>query len=354
MTLFSPFNSKARRYNNGDAPFILVDLYTDDPARGDSHGYIGLATRVAEQTGGRVSVIDDQSLKLAYPDHPEGLYGHQLRLMDLFNKEGCPDFFFARHAHAEALNYLSKNGSGVHVSSINEYLRPGFWTRVRHTFNPLVPHHLTQTKLYCEGHRFAEEFQELPRPFIGVIYLDGGEDLLMERFSRLRDAYKEATIFLCSAWRTPDVTFERMEKELKACLGSASDRFPVIPFNYSRDLEFLDRDATWNVYPGLLDQADHLFLLGYSESISAEILATGKSFYKHDDSRKYSPNVRKLEDYVPGTKIETKRFKPIDISDDVAAEIVAAQKEQASKGTFGHFVNKIRGKAGKPRGYRRI
>lgn len=355
MKLLPFFNKPARLYNNGKRAFIVVDLNDDDPCRGDSHGYIGMARHIAAKTGGEYLQLDRDTLHMMYPrhDYPKDDHGHQLRLLELFKERGCPDFFFGIHIREMVRDYLDQNGRGIHITSYNEYIKPSLWTKLKYLRHPLVPHHLTRQKLAYEGHHFAETFQEMPRPFIGVVVISG--QCPEEYFKELRNAYDQATIFLCSAWRTPNYHFQQVEKDFRKCFNGVAGRFPVIAHNYSRDQEFLDRNETWNVYPGLLDQADHVFLLGNSESIAAEILATGKSFYQSPLYKKSLSHVRTVDDLKPGQPLKTRHFRPLDISNSIASSMIAAQQEQAASGGFATIADKIRGKAPQTRrGYKRV
>lgn len=313
------------RLYNGETPFVVVDLGHDNPVRGDSHGAIGIARRVSEKVRARMEIIDNNILADLYPE----LKDHPARLTKFFEEKGYPDFMFSRSLYGVP---LSKEGreAGVLINDINESLAGGMLTleeNSKYNSRHIVPHHLTPGILEEEGRRFAEEFGELPRPFIAINFIDLGQEHFnnfLKAMNNIKQAYSEATFFICGCHRTNIARLDEMAVRMKELMGD-DGCFPVITFDYATMIKNNEASDFWNIYRGMLDQADHLIQLGSSMSIFSEALSTGKKVHMMGRdlwNTPKSPFVKHLEIYEAGAPLVTDRIKPIDMTGAIAQAII--------------------------------
>ncbi len=291
----TPDKQEAHGYNAAQ-PYVLVDLGPGNPARGDSNGYRGLAARVAQKIGARLKVIDYNELI----DETPGLESIQDSNWDVriqhrrrtfFDKEGAPDFLFTRFP-GDSADYLGKKGaSGIIISAFNEEI-PGKLGGDNFAKSPeRIPHHLTPEEFAHEGRRFAEEYADLPRPFIGVNLIDHlshKQGLLAGKLADVASAYDGATIFICTCHRTKEYGYDIFMSDLKTAMSALGANFHVVEFNYNDHIAREDRHDFWNPYKGMLDQADHLVQCGYSGSVISESLSAGKVPYSSDEGEYWS------------------------------------------------------------------
>ncbi len=334
---------------NADVPFVLVDIGDDTATRGDTHGYIGLAKRLAERLGAKFKVEDYNSMADRYPhlvatqptDDAYGLSREAVKLQrqrrqTFYDEEGYPDFLFSRTS-SDVWEYLEKKAIGLRISSINEGL-PGrllgtaFYEK---SVNGMViPHHLTPEVLAQEGRRFAEEYAELPRPFIAINLTEAGSDyahLLPQRLGALAAAYESATFFVCTCHRTSDVQRKVfMDLLREQFTGGLKDNFPIVEFDFNHHDTHFGKENYWNIYKGMIDQADHIIQYGSSGSMLAEALSTGKAVhmtsneYNYPGQEKY---LKRIFNYERGEPLVTQRFSPLDLNADCVEALVGIQEE---------------------------
>ncbi len=324
------FVGPVRPYNNAQ-PYVVVNIGKDDPSRGDTHGFIGLARRIGEKIGAKVHVIDNTILsEYGSKGSADGLVPPVLPLRDYFERNGCPDFYLSTTSPG-AVQVMEQMGEGLAVLSYNENIAAYLGMRTG-VFRSHVSHHLTREGLTHEGNRFAEEFAELPRPFIGINLVDaskGERDKAIRHLTALKAAYGEATFFICGTRRTKDDHFNSFTKELQAGLGD-SGRFPVVAFNYREHFENEGAENFWNIYQGMLDQSDHLLQIGDSGSILSECLFTGKAL--HHTTRLASADIVCLEDCILGAPLVTKKITPPDVTGEIASALIARHEQHKHVG----------------------
>ncbi|MDE1153810.1 MAG: ELM1/GtrOC1 family putative glycosyltransferase [Micavibrio sp.] len=335
MAVQQDFNvNAAPPYNNGAKPLVLVDIAHDEPGRGDTHGYIGIARRVAQETNAEFMYVDNHVLEDMYPQ----LRDREERLLQLFEDKGCPDFLFSRWLGFRVHQALEEKGTGVVISNINEQLADSLGMPHRKYPQEIVPHHLSPEELQYQGQRFAEEYQELPRPFIGVNLVsmnEGGTASLAERLAALKNAYPEATFFICSCHRTDERAQRHFMKMLREGLQGSEDKFPVVEFDYKAQMAQQGQHNFWNPYVGLIDQADHLIVAGTSMSMISEPLVAGRTVHTTEE-HVYKASVEKgylrpLSGYPLGIALRTHNITPVDMTGECAERIIqrhAKMKEQ--------------------------
>ncbi len=285
-----PFNTRSKQlYNRHGKPFVLVNLAGDEPSRGDSHGYIGIAQRIAKKIGAEFMCVDTAALDEMYPHlilKPNETFGYsyryEIQLQQLMKDKGMPDFFFNRTLSHNMHDFISRGGGkGIAVVSINESL-PSLISADKEWKATLAPHHLTKEILEHEGRIFAENFEELPRPFIGFA-LGALTQEHIDEVQRRLDGFEAqtptATFFTVSSHRTVEAIHDRFSKTLKSRFAQAAELFPVISFDYNEAVQNDGASNFWNPYKGLVAQADHFIVLGSSASMRSERLASGWSVH---------------------------------------------------------------------------
>lgn len=346
---------------NGKRPFVLVDISDDEPSRGDVHGFVGLAKRVAEKAGAEYLQLDNATMEQMFPDIPSlagdpGGHKRVERFRRLFNEKGCPDFYFSTKNNTGVLDILNSRASGVAVRAINESIAPHLRDHgilgENDVPNIFVPHHLTPAVLSFEGRKFAAEFAEMPRPFIGILAatISYSNLSLAERIGGLQESYPEATVFVCSSRRAQSADVARFSRELEESLTGG--KFHVVTFDYCLQMQNEGAGNFWNPYIGLLDQADHLIMTGDSYSIHSEVMATGKTL--HIDNAYFChngpPRFKKLETYRKGEPLNTEHTTPLDVTDNLADAIIRLHRKNAAEVgpslALRKAVNKLKAKAG--------
>ncbi len=337
------FAQKSTPYN-AKQPYVLVDLGPSNPVRGDSHGYRGIATRLAQKTGARLKVIDYNDLIDETPDlqsimNKDWDVRIQHRRRAFFDKEGYPDFLFTRFPGDSADYLAAKGASGVIIKAFNEEI-PGKLGGDTFEKSPArIPHHLTPEDFAHEGRRFAEEYAELPRPFIGVNLIDHQSHkpgVLAGKLAEVASAYPAATIFICTCHRTSEYGYDRFMNDLKKGMADLGADFHVVEFKYNDHIGREGQYGFWNPYKGMLDQADHLVQCGYSGSMVSESLSTGKVPYTTDAGEYWSDmcirqgNLVNLFEQQAGKPLPLQTITPPDVTGECAdkiAVLLARHKE---------------------------
>lgn len=331
------FANTAKSAFNGPRPLIVVDIGQDDPARGDTHGFIGLARGVAEKLGGDMVVVDEDNLALLYPQIQVGensFHNHQVRLRAFFESKGYPDMLFSKKVSETTLADLKTNGTNLVISSVVEKLsaKAPALCNSRH----LVAHHLNSKIMQYEGDIFLQEYSILPRPYIAVLVADSIEPIAdSEDLAAICRNYEEATVFVCTshrAWSDFYNDFMQRFKTLTEDSGLAG-RLHIVGYDYKLHQDIYGPNAHYNMYPGLIDQADHVIITGYSSSMVSEVLSTGKvPFVTKDewyDQMIENGHAARFSDCNPGKVLETTRITPVNITEDLVDYIIQCHRKNA-------------------------
>ncbi len=339
---------KRAKHFNGETPFVLVDIGDDTMTRGDTHGYIGLAKRLAERLGAKLRIEDYNSLADRYPHlaatQAKAGSGLSAEANDLqrqrretfYREEGYPDFLFSRTS-SDTREYLEARAVGLRIRALNEALPIkllGGAYKDKSVNGMVIPHHLTPDMLAHEGRRFAEEYAELPRPFIAINLVMGNASnplRLPERLGALAAAYESATFFVCTCHRTDEQhreTFMKLLREQFA--GGLKDKFPIVEFDFLANENAYGTGNYWNIYKGMLDQADHIVQYGSSGSMVAEALSTGKAVHLAGSDCNFPAQekyIKRIFNYAAGEPLVTQRFAPLDLNADCVEALVKMREK---------------------------
>lgn len=328
------FNKAALQKYNGEKALVVVDSFSDDPDRGDTHGHAGIARRIAEKTGGEFVHLDFHSLEALYP-HVGGKkdprQDHNERLLKFFDDKGYPDFYITCHLAPEIKKRLNKNAAGVIVHNFNENILDELGV---HALPEVVPHHLTPALLQHEGQKFATEYEELPRPFIVVntATLYNGNTPFAGKLASLKDVYPQATFFVLSCHRVHPAYLEQFVGTLEKGLDDKKN-FPVVPFDFVLQTCAYGKEGVWNPYVGALDQADHIIIEGESCSMVSEALMKGKAIYveRRDLYEELAARhiVRDIYAHKPGAPLSSPAIAPVDATGMAARGLMRLQSEAA-------------------------
>lgn len=296
-------------------PVIWAYIGLDDPTRGDSRGYTGLARRMAELMDGRMVYVDVAALREKTGD------------LDVRKLSGAVRKFAAADGHPDVI--LGTNSPDVIkadlrptmlVSSYNEMLVP--------SRSKLVSHDLTPDMLAEAGKQFRKIYPNLPGKLFGVMLSYPRDQAEIKAIEYVADAcvhYPQSTIFLCPSRRTDRYRYQEVVSRLHERLNTLgiTDRVHIETpsFNTMRD--------GYNPYRGLIDQADHMALLGESHSMVSETICAGRPLYLHEKTARPYAHLRKLG-YVrslnmtsPDAPLPEDRLDPIDITTTVAQKLVS-------------------------------
>ena len=312
--------------NSADGKALVwAYIGSDDPTRGDSRGSTGLARQIADALGGRMLYVDSKMLEDHFP-HTRDV---EEKIRKLMVRDGTPDIIMGTQSLTAAMATSLK--PTMVVNRYNEYLR--------HDSTKLVSHDLTPEILADAGRTFNKEYPELPGKIFGVLmasFYSGSERSKMRQLAKLCAHEAAATIFFCPSRRTDDDAYETLVDELKKELHvrGLEDRVHIVAPKFAPM-----RDG-YNPYRGLLDRADHMLLLGDSQSMVSEAVANGRPLYIGAKSDRYSKlqkrgYVRLLSDDVADKPLPEVRLAPISITERIARDLTAEFDRLARLRTIG-------------------
>lgn len=298
-------------------PIILLNMQDNDPTRGDMHGYSGIARHMADIVGGRVETVDDDSLMQRYPDAktPAGALSAYLE------ENGYPDIYFGKSSKRFQAHLL-QNGTDYVVDILNET-----FARLFTDDGELVPHHLDAAELERAGAAFERDHPDCGAPMITLFMAAAFSENATQMAERLTDVLKhtpDATLFVCTSWRTDDDTFDAFMKKLKLHMDASGLRNHVETFELNAE-RAAGNDA--NPYRGLLHKSDHCIVWGESRSMVSEVLATGKTPYILEAEDRFEHSiakrlVKRLDAHPKGRALATDRIAPVDVTRDIADNLV--------------------------------
>lgn len=326
------------------APVILVNIAQDKPARGDSHGRLGLANAIAAQTGGRVLYADTPTLAAAYPhiraaeatrteaetqiELSGSIFKHDPhyadRLAAFLLDNGAPDIVLGHDCH-DALNRAGFNSRHtLKLSSTNEGLAEIYLGE-----RELVAHALTPAMLAAAGRDFDAAHADLPRPLTAVFLADISAYNCEEfagRMASVAAAQGGGTIFFCGCGRTNPKATRQILDTLDDALVNEGIADQVAVRNYA----FTPGDPD-NPYKGLIARADHFIVWGCSQSLVSEPLLAGKTVHIYNSIMKRqrllkNGLVAEFNESAHGRPLATNHFTPVNITDQLAQALTERQR----------------------------
>lgn len=308
-------------------PVVLVYIGGDDPSRGDSHGFKGIGQRLAQKLAGTFHYLEDSHLAELYPEEQST----EAALKRYFADHKAPDIVLSRQWDKYA---MKGQNPLLCITSVNEGLSEDYLGEYN-----LVSHHLTPELLESEGRKFREHYPALPHPLIAVMMVNVGNTWsFSKKLVEKCAAYPKATIFLCSSRRTRPENYAALAGILTDMIKERGMeqhiRFEGYDFNDGRTQQTL-----FNPYVGLLQEADHVIVCGWSQSLVSEPLAAGKPVMLYE-ARPHGSLQKKglafeFNACAARAPFETGKIKPVNVTEDIAG--VLARKFRQKR--FWHRLN---------------
>ncbi len=273
------FNKAAKPSYIPQKPVIVVSTLEDDKSRGDSNAYKRLGQLIADKIGGEYRYVDENFLMTKYPDSSD----YRAALSIYIEENGTPDIVFARYRHqwiAEKDLY-SKSKNPFYVQGINEYM-----TKEITGEKEQVSHHLTPALLKEEGIKFRSAHPDMPKNLVAVIVADCSLGCnFPETLLSSLPKNEQTGIFICTSRRTPSENFEYIMQSMSFHMdgGDSTDHLVLRGYDFRTGRE----QNAYNPYMGLINEADHIVIIGSSQSIVSESLSRGKSVYLHENYDPY-------------------------------------------------------------------
>lgn len=298
-------------------PTILINIGTDDTARGDSAGRRGLGRNIAKKLGTKSLYADEKTLSALYPEMEDQPYDNKLEQFLLDN--GAPDIVLG-FSCANVLERIGRPSEDVtSFSSYNESLSSQLLDE-----NQLVAHHLTTEMLKEAGAEFDQQHPTIKKPLIAIFIADQGDHEIKDfskKLTAISSHYPEATIYICGCRRN-DIgqqlkTKRLLTEEIEA--QNLSDKVDVINWEFSR--------TGYNPYKGLIARADHFIVWGNSQSLMSEPLFAGKTVHLHRSHIKSGALIEqgcvaRFNDCAHDRPFMTKHFEPINLTDRLADKMI--------------------------------
>lgn len=313
-------DTAAPHMNNPDGkPIVWAYIGGDDPTRGDSHGTAGLARAVQDLMGGRMVHVSADMLHEHFPNTDN----YREKIAQLMARDGYPDIILGTSG-LQAWNAAPDDKKPtVIIPEVNE---SGALTSYK--TKGLVAHHLTPEELAEDGRAFRAQYPHLTGKLFGVMSVtDEYDDIRvcernMKTLAELCAHEPQSSVFFCPSWRTDTEAYKRTVWHLQNNLKELGIRDTVQIM--APDFESIRHD--FNPYRGLIDQADHLLVLGTSFSIMSEALTQGRPVYadapykrfEFKDNDKY---VLMLDDVDTTRPLPQVRLPPLNVTVDVAERI---------------------------------
>lgn len=302
-------------------PTILVNIAYNDPTRGDSAGWRGMARGMAKKLGGRVVYADEKTVRAAFPEEDESAEYEALlaRYIQEFNP---PEAVFG-HDCSDTLRELGQDPDDVYtMTRINEGITSDMLGE-----NELVAHHLTPEMMEEEGKKFDEMHPKIKKPVISVMlmdpYSDSDRQAFAERTVKLMSHYPEATIYLCGSRHTSEDNYndlmDRINKEVAK--QGVKKKIDVTGYKF-------DREATYNPYKGLIARSKHIVVWGSSQSLVTEALYSGKTVYLHEtygfsETKEKKPGyLATFNELALGDAPLSKEFEPVNLTDQLVDKLI--------------------------------
>lgn len=297
-------------------PVILVNIGTDIIGRGDSSGRIGIGQALARMTGGKYLFASDATLKEQFPA-PAGKNP------------------IAHHAHGHMAAFLKPHGRVDYVLGNrinNDLMSPHCQTYDSYNESlssdllddeNLVAHNLTRGALAQGAANFKKHYPEVKGTVLGVLMANPTIDRhFCRHLASIAASYPEATIVLCGCNRTDSAVMRETTKNIKhflKCGAKNPDSVQVISYEYK------ENDPK-NPYRGLIASADHLIVLGSSQSLISEALVRDRAAFVSQAGLSIALQTRGLtisfENCAHSQPLPVHPIRPVNVTRDIARAMI--------------------------------
>lgn len=327
-------------YVNRDKPLVMVWNGKDNLLRGDCKGNIGLGLHCADILGGHFIDLDREKLKALFPKTRS--YVEQIKMA--LRIYGEPDILIGVESF-DVTDHM-KHKPILQYYDINEHLAR------RYGRENYVAHNLTEDLLKAEGEEFCKRYPDIKGPLVAIM-LGGNASFFdlkrtAKQLSQMVERCDDVNFFICPSIRTNGAD-ETLIKLLSKDHKSIFNFFAVPSYIKSlyadkRNVNILhwpykkEAALSYNPYYGLLDQADHICVLGDSFSLVSEALFTDKPIYADFMGFHYQDEVKKgriipMDKASPLVFID-KKFQSINPTRDIAKKIADSYLLKRAEGSF--------------------
>ncbi len=271
-------NTPPFRCNPDGIVRVWAYIGTDDPTRGASHGAVALARLVAKKLNTQMLYVDEAMLERSFPNTRP----LSAQLEKLLAREGQPDILIGQTSEQLTLKTPATPtfliDTIMTTMAINLY-HDGIMAEV-------VPHHVTPDVLHKAGQAFQARHPELKHPLTAIFAntidpTPASIGMLAESCLKTGGSY----YFCPSTRRTARISYD-----------SLTDTFAQLVNDDVYVAAIDDVRTGYNPYLGLLDQADHVIVLGESRSIVSEAVTHGRPV--HVDWRSDRPECPTEQHYA--------------------------------------------------------
>jgi len=329
-------------------PLIYAYIGTQDPMRGDSKARVGIAKTTAQILGGEYVYVDEATLQEHFPT----IKGFNERLQQFIKEKGMPDILVG---HDTSGLFLQEQKKPLVLFEYVPESIASITSEKGYTPSQLkgiVAHDLTPEVLETEGQIFREKYKDLKGPLVAVMMGGGFSKYDVTKAAKaMRKViknYEEVSVFVCPSRRTNekfDQFMDVVENNVHAPLHldmlmtslkkvfDIENRGSEISWSNHMQLHGVNYEecvSDYNPYIGLLENADHIVVLGQSQSLISEALFTGKTVMHaagpHCElhSELYDMGVIKdLKDIVRKGEFDTQEIKPISTVYESAEKLAA-------------------------------
>lgn len=195
------------------------------------------------------------------------------------NTMGVPQAMLMSFDHRFITTYRTSSSGEIHLQIPKrvftaDQLDIMHWCRyLPKEFDNLAPHNLTTEILAAEADRFRQALKGDGRPLIAIVIGDDGvSNGQMAALGTIAAQMPDARFVISSSPRSSEYVFAKACEQLKALLNQDQQRHLL---TYS----FHDDHKNANPYKALLTLADHMIIIGQSESMVSERLFAGRTVY---------------------------------------------------------------------------
>lgn len=313
-------NTPPFRCNPDGIARVWAYIGTDDPTRGASHGAVALADLVAQKLGVKMLYVDQFMLEKSFPK----THSIAAQLPLLLAREGLPDILIGQYS--TQITDVTGATPTFLIDTIMTTMATNLFQGGK--MAEIVPHHVTPGVLHQAGQKFLARHPALKHPLTAIFVNTTAPT--EESIQMLADACRatEGTFYFCPSPRRTDPYYYEMLTDgfAAACKGQNKE----IVAADMRDVQLF-----YNPYLGLLDQADHVIVLGESRSVVSEALVDGRPVHvdwkpgtaEYFEERHYAAlendgYVKCIYGQEAGKPLDSAKLPPLNSTEAIADHIV--------------------------------